>query len=171
MTHEESYVAFVVARWSSLYRTSYLLTGDPSHAEDLLQTALMKTYVAWRRVESMAAPEAYVRGILVNALISEKRRRSVTAEVTQARVPEAPVASHEEAVADRSLLWEGVRHLPPRQRAVVVLRYYEDMTERQIADALGCSVGTVKSQASDALRALRRAFTWSETPQPSNGER
>jgi RNA polymerase sigma-70 factor (sigma-E family) len=165
MRDEEAYAAFVAARWPSLFRTSYLLTGDRSAAEDLLQTALLKAYVAWNRVEAAAAPEAYVRAILVNSLVSARRRRG-SAELALAAVPETPVASHEHGVVERSAMWERVRRLPPRQRAVVVLRYYEDLSERQIAQALGCSVGTVKSQASDALRSLRRDLAAADATPP-----
>jgi RNA polymerase sigma-70 factor (sigma-E family) len=170
MRDEDSYVAFVTARWSSLYRTSYLLTGDPTQAEDLLQNALLKAYVAWRRVRAAAAPEAYVRTILVNSLISDKRKRSATSEFVRADLPETPIASGEDAFLDRSEMWQRVCALPPRQRAVVVLRYYEDLTEQQIADTLECSVGTVKSQASDALRSLRRSFAATDASRPLNGE-
>lgn len=171
MRSDDAYVAFVGARWTSMYRTSYLLTGDRTKAEDLLQTALLKTYVAWRRVETMAAPEAYVRAILVNALISDRRRKSVSSEFPRADVPETPVDSHEDVVADRSRMWAVVGTLAPRQRAVVVLRYYEDLSEREIAATLGCSVGTVKSQAADALRALRRALDAGDASLPLNGEK
>lgn len=170
MRDDDSYVAFVTARWSSLYRTSYLLTSDRSRAEDLLQTALLKTYVAWNRVATVAAPEAYVRAILVNSLISDKRRRSVSSEIPRAELPETPVDSQESRIDDRSELWTGVRDLPPRQRAVVVLRYYEDMSERQIAEVLGCSVGTVKSQASDALRSLRRSLATADETRLMKGD-
>lgn len=170
MTDDDSYVAFVTARWSSLYRTSFLLTGDRGHAEDLLQTAMLKTYVAWGRVAQTVAPEAYVRAILVNSLISDKRRRSVSSEIPRAQLPEVLVDSQESAVDDRSVLWTGVRNLPPRQRAVVVLRYYEDLSERQIAETLGCSVGTVKSQAYDALRTLRRSLTEADETHLMNGD-
>lgn len=167
---DASFTAFVSARWSSLYRTSYLLTGDPTQAEDLLQTALLKTYTAWRRVAGMGAPEAYVRAILVNSLISDRRRKSVSNEFARAELPELQVDGHEDDVIDRAQLWEQIRVLPPKQRAVVVLRYYEDMSERQIAETLGCSTGTVKSQASDALRTLRRAMTVPDGAYSMNGE-
>lgn len=170
MSDDESYVAFVTARWSTLYRTSYLLTGDRFRAEDLLQAALLKTYSSWRRVVRTSAPEAYVRKILVNTLISDQRRKSVRNEVARADVVAPTGAAFEDDVTERSLLWSHLRGLPPRQRAVVVLRYYEDMTERQIAEALGCSTGTVKSQASDALRSLRRTLSASDSSLPMNGE-
>lgn len=168
MRRDESYVTFVSARWSALYRTSYLLTGHPAQAEDLLQSALLKAYVVWGRIEAMSAPEAYVRTMLVNAFVSQRRRRSESAEVAHADVPASVVPSHEDRIVDRSSLWSGVQALPPRQRAVVVLRYYEDLSEREIAAALGCSPGTVKSQAADALRSLRAALA--TDVRASNGE-
>lgn len=161
---DESYVEFVTDRWGALYRTAYLLAGDPATAEDLLQNALLKAYVDWRRVAASDVPEAYLRTIIVNTFLSGRRRRgfplAAVAPVDPAAEP--PVASPEAALLDRLLLWQQVRLLPPRQRAVVVLRYYEDMTEREIADALGCSIGTVKSQAADALRSLRRRLAETE---------
>lgn len=168
MTDDESYVAFVTARWAALFRTSYLLSGSTGAAEDLLQTTLLKAYAAWARIEGMAAPEAYVRAMLVNTFLSGRRRKSATRELSAADVPERSVASHEDRVVERSSLWDRVKLLPPRQRAVVVLRYYEDLPERQIAELLGCSAGTVKSQASDALRTLKRALEAAE-PSPNAG--
>jgi len=166
---DDSYVEFISARWSSLYRTAYLLSDGIVGADDLLQSALLKAYVKWNRIAKMAAPEAYVRTILVNTLISEKRRRS-SSEYPTGDVLAASDSGHDDAIVDRSSLLEQVRKLPERQRAVVVLRYYEDMSERQISEALGCSVGTVKSQAFHALRSLRRELDAYDQPQPSSGE-
>lgn len=170
MTQDESYVAFVTARWTALFRTAYLLSGSASAAEDLLQGTLLKVYAAWGRIEGVAALEAYVRTMLVNAFLSDRRRQSAKRELSHAVVPERPVASHEDYLVDRSGLWERVKALPPRQRAVIVLRYYEDLPERQIAAVLGCSTGTVKSQASDALRTLRRVLDASEPSSTTGGE-
>lgn len=160
MRDEASYVEFVSARWASLFRLAYLLTGSEPAAEDLLQTSLMRAYVSWGKVQRTESPEAYVRKILVNGAISEGRRRSRRPEVL-GRVPETAQSDRHEASLDRVALWPMVNALPPRQRAVVVLRYYEDLSEAEIATVLGCAPGTVKSQASDALRRLRATLTTS----------
>jgi RNA polymerase sigma-70 factor (sigma-E family) len=153
---DEDFAEFVGARWGSLYRLAYLLTASPTSAEDLLQTTLEKAYVNWGRIGRMDYAEAYVRRMLATTLISS-RRRAWTRERPTDRLPESAGDSAELPVLDRSLLWPLVCALPDRQRAVIVLRYYEDLSEAQIADVLGCAPGTVKSQASAALAALRRA--------------
>ena len=139
---------FVVARSPRLLRTAYLLTGDHGLAEDLLQTALTKAWFAWARLDG--DPEPYVRKVLVNTYASWWRRRWNGEQPTE-RLPEdardVPFPDHD--------LWEALTRLPRRQRAVVVLRIVEDLSEAQTAHLLGCSVGTVKSQASKALAKLR----------------
>ncbi|MCF3129549.1 MULTISPECIES: SigE family RNA polymerase sigma factor [Streptomyces] len=153
--HEAQFQEFVRARWSHLVRTAYLLTGDRHHAEDLTQTALAKAYRSWRRVARSDHPEAYVRRILVSCNSDRFRKRRVTEALTAAP-PER--AGHEDAVAradERSTLMTALAGLPPKQRAVVVLRYWEDLSEGEVAEALGCSTGTVKSQASKGLAKLR----------------
>jgi RNA polymerase sigma-70 factor (sigma-E family) len=157
MTTEPDFVDFVAARWTSLYRLAYLLTASPTTAEDLLQITLEKAYMSWSRISRMEYPEAYVRRILTNAVVASSRRAWLR-EVPSERVPEAEANPVEVGVLDRSLLWPLVCALPARQRAVIVLRYYEDLTEVQIAEVLGCAPGTVKSQASAAMQALRRAL-------------
>ncbi|MCX3061518.1 SigE family RNA polymerase sigma factor [Streptomyces beihaiensis] len=152
---EAEFQEFVRARWSHLVRTAYLLTGDVHHAEDLTQTALAKAYRSWRRVSRSDSPEAYVRRILVNCNSDRFRKRRV-AEALTAAPPE--VAGHDEAVSradERDVLLAALTGLPPRQRAVVVMRYWEDLSEAEVAEMLGCSTGTVKSQASKALAKLR----------------
>jgi RNA polymerase sigma-70 factor (sigma-E family) len=131
---------------------AYLLTRDWAEAEDLLQTALMKAWFAWARLEH--EPEAYVRRIIATTFISWRRRKWST-EVSRAEVPERAVAAGTDEIDDRYGLWPALGRLPKRQRAVVVLRFYEDMTEPQVADALGINIGTVKSQTSKALAKLR----------------
>ncbi|PRX97017.1 SigE family RNA polymerase sigma factor [Allonocardiopsis opalescens] len=153
MTHRDDFSAFVSERSQPLLRTAYLLTRDWALAEDLLQTALAKAWSAWRRIEP-ATREAYVRKILVNAFLSWRRRRWV-GEEPWADPPDRPGADPYGAVDDRSAIWQLLGRLPARQRAVVVLRYYEDLSEAQAAELLGCSVGTVKSQHARALAALR----------------
>lgn len=140
---------FVAVRSSALLRTSYLLTRDHALAEDLLQTALAKAWFAWARIEGR--PESYVRRILVNTYTSWWRRRW-NGEHTVAEVPEQPVEHPEEAGHD---LWVALGRLPRRQRAAVVLRYFEDLSAAETARVMGCSVGTVKSQTSKALAKLR----------------
>ncbi|WP_435059332.1 SigE family RNA polymerase sigma factor [Streptomyces sp. bgisy060] len=152
---EAEFQEFVRARWSRLVRTAYLLTGDVHHAEDLTQTALAKAYRSWRRVSRSDSPEAYVRRMLVNCNSDQFRKRRVVEALTAAP-PET--AGHEEAVLqadERTALITALAGLPPRQRAVVVMRYWEDLSETEVAEVLGCSPGTVKSQASKALAKLR----------------
>jgi RNA polymerase sigma-70 factor (sigma-E family) len=156
-TADQDFADFVVGRWASLYRLSYLLAASPSGAEDLLQTTLEKAYVRWQRIGAMEHPEAYVRKMLATTAASGGRR-AWHRERPSAELPEGGDGADELPVLDRALLWPLVCALPPRQRAVVVLRYYEDLTETQIADVLGCAPGTVKSQASAAMAALRRAL-------------
>jgi RNA polymerase sigma-70 factor (sigma-E family) len=147
--------SWMIARQGRLLRTAYLLTGDVHAAEDLVQTALAKLYLAWDRVSSAPSVDAYARKILVNEHTSTWRRLWRHREVvTDTRDHDVPVSGPEyDGVSDA--LWTAVRGLPERQRAVVVLRYYEQLSERETADALGVSVGTVKSQASRALDTLR----------------
>ncbi len=139
---------FVAARSGALLRTAYLLTRDHALAEDLLQTALTKAWFAWAKIDSH---EAYVRRILVNTYTSWWRRKG-NGEQPALELVDSSVDHPEEGAHD---LWTALGRLPRRQRAVVVLRYFEDLTEAQTAEVLGCSVGTVKSQTSKALAKLR----------------
>ena len=148
------YEEYVTLRWPSLYRTAYLMTGDHADAEDLVQSALVKVYGAWDKVSRADSADAYVRRVLVNTFLSSRRPVRFGRERIVAAVPELPTSSP--GPEDRLSIWPHVASLPPKQRAVIVLRYYEDLTEEQIAAALGCSRGTVKSQASAALGNLRR---------------
>ncbi|MBM7788945.1 SigE family RNA polymerase sigma factor [Tenggerimyces flavus] len=153
-TGAESFDAYVAARQHALLRTAYLLTGDRHEAEDLVQTALTKTYLAWSRVRD---PDAYVRRAMVNVHISWWRRAWRREERPTDAVPE-PTATPEPDLADRDEVWALVRSLPPRQRAVVVLRFYEDLTPAEVADILGCTAGTVASQTNRAIAALRARY-------------
>jgi len=148
-----TYEEYVAARWGTLYRTAYLLTGSHADAEDLAQTTLIKAYRSWARVASAASPDAYVRRIMTNTFVSTRRPLRFVRERLVDAVPE--IEARDEVDHERFRLWPHIASLPPKQRAVVVLRYYEDLSEQQIADALGCSPGTVKSNASLALKALR----------------
>ena len=158
MDSNHDFVEFVSARWTRLFRTAYLLTADARAAEDLLQGALEKTYSRWPRVSRMEAPEAYVRKVMVNAVISAGRRPGWGREWLRGALPEQAVPAEDSGALDHAVLWPLVCALPERQRAVVVLRYYEDLTEAETAQVLGCAVGTVKAHAHHALRALRRGL-------------
>jgi RNA polymerase sigma-70 factor (sigma-E family) len=144
---------FVAGRGQALQRFGYALTGDWALAEDLLQTALAKAYSRWSRVQR-DDPEAYVRKIMVNTWSSWWRRKW-RGEMPAARVPEITAPDRFAAVDSRQALRDALAHLPPGQRAVVVLRYHQDLSEAQVAELLGITVGTVKSQAAKALAALR----------------
>lgn len=152
MTTSADFDEFVAARSGALLRTAYLLTHDHALAEDLLQTALAKAWFAWSRIDGN--PEPYVRKVLVNTFATWWRRRW-NGELPTEELPERPAADPSGDSAGHQDLWLALGRLPRRQRAVVVLRYFDDLTEREIADALGCSPGTVKSQASKALAKLR----------------
>lgn len=151
----EEFRDFVAARSPALLRTAYLMTGNRAEAEDLLQTALAKTFVAWRRVREADNPEAYVRRVMLNTRTSLWRRRRVD-EQPYADVPERAETADPFGSSDlHDALWRALGTLGRRQRAVLVLRYYEQLSEAEIAETLGISVGTVKSQASRALATLR----------------
>jgi len=155
MDHEGrmSFAEFVALRGQALQRTAFLLTNDWALAEDLVQTALARAYPRWNRIQS-DDPEAYLRRVLVNTWSSWWRRRW-RGEVPTETLPES-AAPDAYASADRKdALRAALARLPKRQRAIVVLRYHEDLSETQVADALGISAGTVKSQASRALAKLR----------------
>jgi RNA polymerase sigma-70 factor (sigma-E family) len=149
-----AFAEFVAARSAALHRTAYLLVGDRGLAQDLLQEALTKTYVAWPRLRDPGRAEAYTRTALTTTAITWYRRRSWGERPVDA-VPEPAGDGLADDVATRALLWHALQALPPRQRAAIVLRYYEDLTEAQTAAVLGCAVGTVKSQVFDGLRTLR----------------
>ena len=144
----------VAARSPALLGTAYLVVGDHQLAQDLLQEALVKAYVAWPRLRDPAKAEAYIRRTIVTTAISWRRRRSFHERPVD-RVPDAGNADQTERFASQDALWEQVCSLPPRQRAALVLRYYEERSEAETAELLGCSVGTVKSQVSAALGKLR----------------
>ncbi|NYH43312.1 RNA polymerase sigma-70 factor (sigma-E family) [Micromonospora jinlongensis] len=153
MITPEGFDEFVATRSPRLLRTAFLLTRDWAAAEDLLQTALARAWEAWRRIEG--DPEPYVRRIIVNAYASSWRRRW-RGEVPTADLPEVAAGPDRYlALDDRDRLWRALGQLPRRQRAVLVLRYFEDLPDAEIGEVLGCSVGTVKSQASRAVAKLR----------------
>ncbi|MBO2464739.1 SigE family RNA polymerase sigma factor [Actinomadura violacea] len=153
MPERPDYAAYVTERSPRLLRTAYLLCRDWAQAEDLLQTALVKAWRAWRRVGDN--PDPYVYRILVNTHASWAKRRWRGERPTE-RPPDGPdPADGIRAAEDKAVLWDALGRLPQRQRATVVLRFFEDLSEPQVAAILGCSVGTVKSQTSKALAKLR----------------
>jgi RNA polymerase sigma-70 factor (sigma-E family) len=155
MADRSDFDAFVVARSRVLLKAAWLLTGDWQLAEDLLQTALAKSFLAWHRIVA-GREEAYVRRVLVTTYATWWRR-AWRAETPTGDVPDRPDPSDQRAGADlREVVLAALNELPRRQRATVVLRYYCDLSEAETAEALGCSVGTVKSQAAKALARLRR---------------
>jgi len=144
----------VQARSRALLRTAYLLTGNLADAEDLLQSALAKTYLAWDRIEDRGALDGYVRRALVNTHISWWRRRRLD-EFPTDEVPDQAVADYSVSSELQESLRRAIDRLPQRMRAAVMLRYYEDMTEAEVAEILGVSLGTVKSTVSRAVAKLR----------------
>lgn len=145
---------YVTARSRSLLRTAYLLTGNRADAEDLVQAALAKTYLAWDRIEDRSALDGYVRRAMVNTHISWWRRRRLEEYPTD-EIPDQAVADQTGSSDLADTLRRAVDRLPQRMRAAVVLRYFEDMTEAEVAAALGVSLGTVKSTVSRAVAKLR----------------
>ena len=155
MTTVPDYDDFYVALWPRLVRTTYAVSGDLGVAEDAVQTAFAKAYRSWRRISRLAAPEAYVRKMAVNEVLNTRRTAHARREVVRAALPDAADPPADDLGAHDEM-WRAVSGLPSRQRAVLVLRYYEDLSEQQIADVLGCRPGTVKSQAAAALATLRK---------------
>ena len=149
---DEDFTEFVHAVWPGLYRTAYLMLGEHQLAEDLVQTSLAKTYASWRKVKEPAAAPAYARTVLANTAASWFRRRSWRNERPTDVLPELGV---EHDGSTRPTLVDALATLAPRQRAVVVLRFYDDLSVREVAHALGITEGTEKSQTSDALARLR----------------
>jgi RNA polymerase sigma-70 factor (sigma-E family) len=151
---DADFSAYLAARQPSLLRTAYLLTGDRHQAEDLVQTAFAKLYLAWDRVQDRESVDGYVRRILVNENSSVWRRAWKRREVTTGHLPDTPTLDTYDD-GRGAALWDLVQTLPRKARGVVVLRYYEELSEAETAEVLGISVGTVKSQTSRALAALR----------------
>lgn len=163
MKEPEGFAEYVTARRDALVRTAYLLTGDRQLAEDLVQATLVRVWPRWERIESVENVDAYVRRVLMSIFLSWRKRRWWR-EVATDVLPERPVdaggdGSGDDAGSargdDRAVLLNAIGRLPPKQRAVIALRYFLDLTEADTAHALGCSVGTVKSHSSRALTKLR----------------
>lgn len=155
---ESSFEEFVRGRGPALLRYAHLVCGDSGLAEDLVQDALVKVHRRWGSPEGVATPLAYTRRVITHDYLSW-RRRLMSREVP-ATIPDSPShhsgAAHLDALAERDLVWRAIRGLPRRQRLVLVLRYYEDLTDRDIAEALGVATGTVRSLASRAMATLRQ---------------
>jgi len=151
---DADFTAYLQARQAALLRTAYLLTGDRHQAEDLVQTSFAKLYLAWDKVRDRESVDAYARRILVNEHNSLWRRAWKRNERTTEVLPDVPVVDEYDD-GTNAALWAAVQTLPRKARAVLVLRYYEQLSEAETADVLGISVGTVKSQTSRALATLR----------------
>lgn len=153
VTTDGDFAAYVAARLPALLRFAHALTGNRDDAADLVQDTLLKVGLHWERIrrDDAAGVDAYVRRAIANGRVSRWRRRR--GETLVADVPER-VAAHVDPL-EHEPLWQALRGLPARQRAVIVLRYYDDLTEAEIAATLGISTGTVKSQASRAMATLR----------------
>ena len=156
---ERGFHDFVTARRADLVRTAFLLCGDPDEAHDLVQTALMRVHRRWRAIERQDAPEVYARQVIVNLAASWWRRRLRVRWVPLAELGEPAGEHSSNRLDDRDELWRAVMTLPPRTRAVLVLRYFEDLSEVETARQLDCSVGSVKSQASRGLARLRQVMS------------
>ena len=152
---EDAFREFVIARWGALLRTAFLLTCDRERAEDLVQSALVRAHRHWPKIHREGRSEAYVRKTMVN-LNTDWWRRLGSREHRVESVPDGGVSADAYATFDlRDELWAALQQLPKRMRAVLVLRYFEDLSEAEVAAILGCSIGTVKSQCSRGLGRLR----------------
>ena len=152
---EDGFRAFVAARSAALARTAFLLTGDAQHAEDLLQEALTRCASRWAKLVRGGDPEPYVRRVIYTCAVDGWRRRRPAEVLDGEAADSVSLTDHADAVARRVVLRDALAKLTPHQRAVLVLRFYEDRTEVQTAATLGCSANTVKSQTRHALMRLR----------------
>jgi RNA polymerase sigma-70 factor (sigma-E family) len=150
----DEFTEFMLSRWAGLVRFGYGLTGDQGLAEDLAQTALTRAYASWSKVSRAADPDAYVHRIMINSNRSRFRGRRVPEHLTDSP-PDFPGSDLVDGPDERAELTAALMSLPAGQRAVVVLRYWMDLSEADTAAALGCSIGNVKSQAARALAKLR----------------
>ncbi|MFC5835819.1 SigE family RNA polymerase sigma factor [Nonomuraea insulae] len=154
---EENFRQFVIDRSGALFGTAYLLTGDRHAAEDLVQSALAKTAARWRDLRDPAAIEGYVRRAMYHEQVSWWRRRSRVVEVSTAEQPDRPGDGHADAADLRMVMRAALARLTPRQRAILVLRYFEDKSETEIARLLGVRVGSVRSQIYRSLERLKKS--------------
>lgn len=160
---DAEFTAFMRGRYPALLRTATFLMGDAGHGEDLLQTALYKTAVHWKRLHDPAAAEAYTRTVMVRQA-GHSRRRRWSGERPTGTLPERACHDVEAGVDLADALSRELKLLPAEQRAVLVLRYYEQLAEREVAALLGCSVGTVKSRANRGLVRLRERGVLTSAP-------
>lgn len=159
MEFTEEMTEFIAARSSALLRYGYLLTGDHARAEDLVQDALIKACASWKNIREGSSPEAYVRRTMYNLNVSWWRkvtRRERDLEDAPLRYTQVSDGAHERA--EHSALLQAIEGLPPKQRAAVVLRYYEDQSDEEIAEVLDCSPATVRSHLSRARNHLKEAI-------------
>jgi RNA polymerase sigma-70 factor (sigma-E family) len=156
-TRDDGFTAYVAGRRAHLFRTAYLLCGDPHRAEDIVQNALAKLYVAWPRASRADSVDAYVRRVIINSYLDEHRRPWRRESPTEADRLDRPAPSGV-TPEDSDALWTALRQLGPKQRRVVVLRHYWGLSVEETAADLGVSPGTVKSQTSAALENLRAAL-------------
>jgi RNA polymerase sigma-70 factor (sigma-E family) len=154
--HEREYVEYVTVRLPRLHRAAYLLCADPYQADDIVQATVTALYLNWRRAVAADNLDGYVHRILVRRYLDE-RRRQWSRVLLGDRMPEVPAAA-DHSVEERDTLLTALRALPKGQRAIVVLRYFGDLSVEATAEALGCSAGNVKSQCSRGLAALRTAL-------------
>ena len=150
----EEFSDFVTSRSGALFRVAYLILGDHQLAQDLVQESLEKTYVAWPRLREVANAEAYTRRVIATTAISWRRRRGFHERPVE-YLPEPVGEDVAATVVDHDALWAHLLALPPRQRTAIVLRHYVDLSEAETSEAMGCSVGAVKSSVSTGLRKLR----------------
>ena len=162
MAGAQDFEDFVQSRYAALARTAVLLAGTRADGEDLLQEALIRTYLAWPKVRESAA-DAYVRTTMVRLLLRDRKRRW-SGEIPHGELPETAVTSD---LVTAPAIRAALQSLPTDQRAAIVLRFYAEQTEAQIADTLGCAPGTVKSRVSRGLDALRRSGLLLDDPQPA----
>jgi len=156
---DEEFDGFMRGRWPAMVRLAYALTGDAGHAEDVAQAAFARAYASWGRVRRAGDPDAYVRRIVINEHRSRFRKRRVAEELRgdlADTLGSQQLGGQQQGPEEQHALLDALRSLGPRQRAVLVLRYWLDLSEAETAAALNCSVGTVKSQASRALATLRK---------------
>jgi len=154
---EQEYVEFTGVRLPAMRKLAYVLCGDPHRAEDLVQQTFVKLYTVWRRARTVEHLDAYVRAMLVRAFLNEKRRPWATRVDLTGSVPER-AAGNQPDVEERTVLRVALSRLPPRQRAVLVLRFLCDLPIADVAELLACSPGTVKSQTAHGLTTLRRTL-------------
>lgn len=163
-----TFAEYVTARSAALHRAAYLMVGDVGLAQDLVQEALIRTYVAWSRLRNPANAEAYTRRAITTIAIDWSRRKARSAERPSDRPPDTAAPGHAERIDEHTWLGQCLRQLPVRQRVAIVLRYYQDLTEAQTAEAMGCPVGTVKSTVSAGMTRLRELVGVSRPPHESD---